>query len=414
MEGLARTVELLEVPTGPALLGLLPRLADALAGIGPALAPVAAGDQAQIALLIKAFGIGHRLADEEDDPADPTVIVIATSGSTGTPKGTLLARSALAASAAATQERLGPPGSWLLALPAQHIAGLQVLLRSIAAGTDPYLLDTGEPFTPRRFRQATDRLPDGPRYLSLVPTQLHRILTEESATAALRTFDRVLVGGSATPAALLVRARQAGIAVVTTYGMSETCGGCVYDGVPLDGVTAELDGTGRVHLTGPMIGRGYRNLPAHPAFPAHADHADHSPRTFRSFRTDDLGEWRDGRLQILGRVDDVIITGGLKVVPSALEEAIATLPSVAHVVVVGLPDPEWGRRLVAVAVATDPLQPPTLREIQQATAAAGIATTPRALAVVDEIPSRGPGKPDRTAATALAAAQVARTPPLPT
>ena len=123
-----RTVELLEVPTGRAVLDLLPRLADALAGVGPALAPVAAGDRAQIELLTGAFGIGRPLADGEDDPADPTVIVIATSGSTGTPKGTLLTRSALAASAAATQARLGPPGSWLLALPAQHIAGLQECL----------------------------------------------------------------------------------------------------------------------------------------------------------------------------------------------------------------------------------------------------------------------------------------------
>lgn len=403
MDAKARTVELLEIPTGPALLELLPRLADAVAGIGPALAPVATGDHAHIELLREAFGIGHPLGAGEDDPDDPTVIVIATSGSTGTPKGTLLTRSALAASAAATQKRLGPPGSWLLALPAQHIAGLQVLLRSLAAGTDPYLLDTGEPFTPTRFIRASDTLPDGPRYLSLVPTQLHRLLTDDDAVRALQTFDAVLVGGSATPAALLTRARQAGISVVTSYGMSETCGGCVYDGVPLEGLLVDLDETGRVHLSGPMIGRGYRNLPAHPAF------ADESGRSAHAFRTDDLGEWTDGRLRILGRIDDVIITGGLKIAPGALEDAISNLPSIAQVVIVGLPDDEWGSLLVAVAVASDPQRLPTLAQIQLAITAAGLAATPRALTLVPQIPSLGPGKPDRAAALALA--RVARTSP---
>jgi O-succinylbenzoic acid--CoA ligase len=417
---MARTVELLEVPNGLALLDLLPRLTDALAGVGPALAPVAAGDRAQIELLTEAFGIGLPLAEGEDDPADPTVIVIATSGSTGTPKGTLLTRSALAASAAATQARLGPPGCWLLALPAQHIAGLQVLLRSLAAGTDPYLMDTGEPFTPARFVRAAAGLPVGPRYLSLVPTQLHRILGDEEGTSVLRTFDAVLVGGSATPTTLLTSARRAGVRIVTSYGMSETCGGCVYDGVPLDGVTAELDDTGRVQLSGPMIGRGYRSLPGHPAFPEPLDRTGRPDQPDRTFLTDDLGEWVGGRLRILGRIDDVIITGGLKIAPTAVEDAIATLASVAQVVIVGLPDAEWGRRLVAVVVAAEPHRPPTLPEIQLATAAAGIAVNPRDLVIVPEIPSRGPGKPDRAAALTLATPAagrlftVARTPPLPT
>src|SRR4051794_21226368 len=200
---MTRTVELLEMPTGPALLSVLPRLAAALSGDGPAVAPVAAGDASQIALLTKAFRIGSGLARNEDDPADPTVIVIATSGSTGPPKGTLLHRSALAASAAGTQARLGSAGSWLLALPAHHIAGLQVLLRSLATESSPHILDTGLPFTEQRFVRATEALPGGPRYLSLVPTQLHRVLSDEDATAVLATFTAVLVGGSATPARLL-------------------------------------------------------------------------------------------------------------------------------------------------------------------------------------------------------------------
>ena len=387
----ARTVELLEVSTGTGLLGLLPRLAAALDGNGPALAPIAAGDGVQRELLTAAFGIGHPLQDGEDDPDDPTAVVIATSGSTGPPKGTLLPRSALQASAAATQRRLGPSGSWLLALPAQHIAGLQVLLRSIASGTRPHILDTGSPFTPHRFTSAVATLPDGPRYVSLVPTQLHRILTDPSAAAALTTFTGVLVGGSATSTDLLRRAKDAGAPVVTTYGMSETCGGCVYDGVPLDGVTATLD-EGRISLHGPVVGRGYRNLPGHPSFSQAA-----------TYRTDDHGVWRDGRLHVVGRIDDVIISGGLKVAPAVLEDAIAAVPGVAQVLVVGLPDPEWGQRLVAVIVPADPTRPPTLDQVQHASG----TVRPTALAIVDRLPIRGPGKPDRQAAADLAARRLA-------
>ncbi|WP_090482058.1 o-succinylbenzoate--CoA ligase [Nakamurella panacisegetis] len=387
-----RTVELLEVPTGGDLQRLLPRLRAALEGQGPALAPVAAGDHSQIELLTSAFGIGTQLAPAEDDEHDPTAVVIATSGSTGTPKGSLLPRSALLASAQATQDRLGPPGSWLLTLPAQHIAGLQVLLRSIASGTTPHLMDTGRTFTPERFVEATNALPEGPRYVSLVPTQLHRILTDHTATAALATYTAVLVGGSATASDLLRRAGEAGATVRTTYGMSETCGGCVYDGIPLDGVTATTDEDGRISLHGPVVGRGYRNRPGHPAFAR--------PGTYR---TDDHGTWTDGRLRIVGRIDDVIITGGLKIAPAPVEDAIAELPSVAQVLLVGVPDAEWGQRLVAVVVPADPSRPPTLQDVQ---VAAGTAR-PTAMMLVTNLPTRGPGKPDRRAAADLAARRLA-------
>ena len=399
---MSRTVELLEVPTGSALLSVLPRLAAALSGEGPAVAPVLAGDAAQIALLTRAFGLGSALGSTEDDPADPTAIVIATSGSTGTPKGTLLPRSALAASAAATQARLGPPGRWLLTLPAQHIAGLQVLLRSLATGSEPHVLDTSLPFTAARFAAAVSRLPAGPRYVSLVPTQLHRVLQDEAATNALGSFAAVLVGGAATPAPLLERAHDAGIVVVTTYGMSETCGGCVYDGVPLDGVAVRLDGDGRVLLSGPVVGRGYRNMPDHPAF-------DRSGPTV-IFRTDDVGSWTAGRLRLLGRIDDVITSGGLKITPTSLEAAIAGLPTVSEVVVVGVPDPEWGQCVAAVVVPADASNPPQLIDLRDACLAAGLATAlhPRSLTLMPALPLRGPGKPDRTAAAQLAAAELAR------
>ncbi len=401
---MTRTVELLEMPTGESLLAVLPELADALTGIGPVLAPVAADDRTQTEMLTTAFGIGRPLAADEDDPEDPTVLVIGTSGSTGVPKGALLSRSALAASAAATQRQLGPPGNWLLALPAQHIAGLQVLLRSLAGGTAPHILDTGLPFTPERFVTATEGLPPGPRYVSLVPTQLQRAIADDEAAAALRTFTGVLVGGAVTSATLQGRARAARINLVTTYGMSETCGGCIYDGVPLPGVEATLEADGRVLLGGPVVGRGYRNLPAHPAFRRSADGR-------RTFLTDDLGEWSDGRLQILGRIDDVIVTGGLKIAPALLEAAITRLASVAEVVVVGVPDPEWGQTVAAVVVAADPDAPPELPQLLRACEQAGVprALQPRSLVVVHQLPLRGPGKPDRAAAAGLARVQLART-----
>ena len=393
-----RTVELLEVPAGPDVLSVLPRLADALTGTGPALAPVKAGDHARIAELAAAFGVGQALGPGEDDAQDPTVLVIATSGSTGTPKGSLLPRSALVSSAAATARRLGPPGTWLLALPGQHIAGMQVLLRALATGSEPVVMDTSLPFTADRLEQAAGQLPPGERYLSLVPTQLQRALRSESAAAALRSFTAVLVGGAATPEPLLDLARLAGVPVVTSYGMSETCGGCVYDGIPLDGVRITLEQDGRVRLAGPVVGRGYRRLPGHPGFPAPG-----------VFRTDDLGEFSGGRLKILGRIDDVIISGGIKIVPALLEAAIARVVTVAEVVVVGVPDDEWGHIAVAVVVAVRPGSPPTADEVRAACGAAGLPREqqPRALVVLDALPARGPGKPDRAAVATIAVDRLA-------
>jgi len=406
---MTRTVELLPIPTGPALLEVLPRLADALAGIGPALAPVVAGDRGRIRMLTAAFGIGEPLAEHEDDEDDPTAVVVATSGSTGDPKGALLPRSALQTSAAATQRRLGPGGTWLLALPAQHIAGLQVLLRSLASGSTPHVLDPAAPFRADRFTAAVDRLPAGPRYVSLVPTQLHRLLADEAATAALSTFTGVLVGGAATSADLLHRARGRQIQVVTSYGMSETCGGCVYDGLPLDGVTASSDSTGRVLLSGAVVARGYRKLPGHPSFSAEVGGPG------RTFRTDDLGDWVNGRLRILGRADDVLTSAGLKIAPAVLEDAIQALSTVAGVIAVGIPDAEWGQRVVAVIAPAPGHGPPSLTEIRAACAEAGIAPAlqPSVLVLIGELRLRGPGKPDRAAALALAAEQVARSTPPP-
>ncbi|MEZ0492561.1 o-succinylbenzoate--CoA ligase [Kineococcus sp. TBRC 1896] len=383
----------LAVPAGETVLELLPTLARALAGeLGHALLPHAAGAAPDPGLRP-----GEVLAGGEDDPADPTAVVVATSGSTGTPKGALLPAGALRASAAATAARLSPgPGSqqWVLALPAHHVAGLQVLLRSARAGTEPVVLPPG-PFTPEAFVAATAATTGTQLLTSLVPTQLVRLLDapDDEPVAALRRYAAVLVGSAATPAPLLARARAAGVRVVTTYGSSETCGGCVYDGRPLDGVHAQVQ-DGRLVLSGPVVARGYRGRPGHPAFPA-------GPGP-RAFRTDDTAEVGDGRVRVLGRVDDLITTGGLKLAPGLVEEALTGTPGIAEVVVVGVPDAQWGQRVVACVVPAG--TPPTLGEVRDRVAGALERwAAPRQLLVLPELPLRGPGKPDRTRLRALAA-----------
>ncbi|WP_432547338.1 AMP-binding protein [Kineococcus sp. SYSU DK004] len=421
----ARRVLALPVPAGEGVLRLLPALARALDGRGDALHPHAA-DRAPH----PAVGAGQPLTRGEDDPADPTAVVVATSGSTGAPKPALLSAGALRASAAATATRLGGPGAaagpggrgdeqWLLALPGHHVAGLQVLLRSVRAGTEPVVADLADGFTPRAFTAAVARATGTRLLTSLVPTQLARLLDAagaegEEARAALASCAAVLVGAAATPPALLERARAAGARVVTTYGSSETCGGCVYDGVPLDGVVASLDrdpgpvpgpdgaegGAGRLVLAGPVVARGYRGRPGDPAFTRTA--------AGRAFRTDDtavLGA--DGRVGVLGRVDDVVVTGGLKVAPAAVEAVLAAHPGVREVVVVGVPDPEWGQAVAAVVVPT--ARGCSLEELREVVRQRlGAPAAPRRLLLLEELPLRGPGKPDRSALRALAAASGAR------
>jgi O-succinylbenzoic acid--CoA ligase len=424
---MSRMLQALPVPAGERVLTILPALRAALAGNGPVLLPVPAADPAAAAALTESLAAGTAMADWEDDEHDPTAMVVATSGSTGTPKGSLLPASALIASAEATQQRLstGLPRAlrdnrnthWLLALPATHIAGLQVLLRAVAADTEPAVLDTEPPFTAERFTQAVERMPAGQRFTSLVPTQLHRILADPAATIALSSFDAVLVGGAATPRALLDDAAQAGVRAVTTYGMSETCGGCVYDGLPLDRVTVAVDGPattgvepepaaararpGRVAITGPVVARGYRDLPHHPSFPRMPG------ERFRTFLTDDLALREGDRWRIVGRADDVINTGGVKIDPAVVESVLTRVTGVGEVIVTGVPDPAWGETVVAVVVAA-PDGPPDLESLRQAGIYAhGPAAGPKHLVLVDELPLRGPGKPDRAAVRALAAAAVA-------
>ena len=327
------------------------------------------------------------------EPPDGTAVVVATTGSTGEPKLVALPAAALRASATTTAARLGGPGRWLLALPAEHVAGVQVIVRALLAGSEPVVQDVRVGFRPDDFAAASRALGAGRRYTSLVPTQLGRVL--DAGGAALRGFDAVLVGGAALDPALRRQAQEAGVRVVTTYGMTETAGGCVYDGVPLDGVRVELDPDGRIRLGGATLASGYLGRPDDPAFAG------------GWFRTGDLGRWRDGRLEVLGRADDVIVTGGEKVAPAAVERVLAAQPGVRAACVVGLPDPQWGQ-LVGAAVQADPAEP-AVRDWQAAVRAElGRAAVPRAVVVVAELPLRGIGKPDRAAVVALLTASELR------
>ncbi|WP_112274989.1 o-succinylbenzoate--CoA ligase [Lentzea terrae] len=308
------------------------------------------------------------------------VLGVPTSGSTGEPKTVLLDASALTTSAEATHERLGGPGTWLLALPTGHIAGVQVLVRSIVAGTTPGVLDMSKGFRAMGFAQAARPVlaQPGRHYTALVPTQLSRLVVGEGpGLAALRQFDGVLIGGAATPPKLLQQARALGVQVVTTYGMSETAGGCVYDGEPLRDVRLRTDDV--IEISGPVLALGYRG----------------SAEPFGEwFRTGDLGRLRDGRLEVLGRADDVIVTGGEKVPPVVVERALATVEGVLEACVVGVPDDEWGQVVAAAVVVRGAAPSPD--ELKGAVAeAVGRAAVPKLVRFVSELPLRGPGKVDR-------------------
>jgi O-succinylbenzoic acid--CoA ligase len=266
------------------------------------------------------------------------------------------------------------------------------------AGTVPVSLSAGS-FTPERFVAATSELVEStpvgvPLYVSLVPTQWRRLAQDRPATSALRAYAAVLVGGAAVGAG----ARTS--TVVETYGATETSGGCVYDGLPLDGVAVALDPDGRVLIGGPTLAHGY---------------ADGDDESFvvrdgeRWWRSTDLGEFRQDRLVIAGRADDIIVTGGDKVHPEVVEEVVSALPGVAGCVVVGVPDSEWGERVVAI-VAQDPgkerLTVETLRLALRATLPR--YSLPRDLVAVESLPTLAGGKIDRVAARLLAARAAGR------
>jgi o-succinylbenzoate---CoA ligase len=379
---------------------LVELLAAALDGSGPALLPLDARlPPARLAELISAFapdtiedtdGVTTVRSGRKVPVADGTAVVVATSGSTGDPKGVELSADALLHSARASLARLGarPGQRWLCCLPATYIAGLQVLVRSLAAGTEPVLAEHAD---------ADTVAGSGCAHVSLVPTQLQRLLTDRSGQSDISTplagFSSVLLGGAAAPQRLLDDARTAGIPVVTTYGMTETCGGCVYDGQPLDGVQVRTgdeenpysaDG-GRIWIGGPVLFSGYRG-----------EQTGSGVVRDGWFRTGDLGRLDEsGRLTVRGRADGMINTGGYKVVPGEVAAALETCPGVRDVVVVGQPDTEWGERVVAVVAPLDPAHPPPLELLRlHVRERLPRYAAPSRVVIVDAVPMLPSGKHD--------------------
>jgi o-succinylbenzoate---CoA ligase len=384
-----------ELPAGPEALPMLERLWTA----GDAVLPLDADAPAatRTALLerlrphaVRTGSTEHALPDPLPVPAG-TALVVPTSGSTGEPKGVVLSHDALHAATGASLARLRAARGerWLCCLPLFHVAGLLVLLRSRALGTPALVLP--------RFDVAAVAGAADVQHVAVVPTMLVRLL---DAGVDLGRFATVLLGGAAAPASLLARAAAAGARVVTTYGMTETCGGCVYDGVPLDGVRIAVDGDGRIRIGGPTLFDGYHGDPVGTA------------AVLRDgwLHTADVGRMAGGHLEVLGRADDVISSGGEKVPAAAVEAVLAGHPLVAEVVVLGRPDPEWGQAVVAVVVAA-PRTAVTdtgrlLRELR-ALAAATLPRShaPRDVVVVDALPLLGSGKPDRGALQQLIGAR---------
>jgi o-succinylbenzoate---CoA ligase len=373
---------------------LLAALAAALDGTGPAILPLDRNLPAsRLRDVLAAFAPTAIVTGEGIDRsaagpgvADGVAVVLATSGSTGVPKAAELTADALLASARASLARIGAvagTGRWLCCLPTHHIAGLGVLVRSLVSGVEPAFAD----------RVDAELVAAAPcDYVSLVPTQLRRLL---DAGAPVDRFGTILVGGAATPTDLLDAADAAGARVVTTYGMTETCGGCVYDGVPLDGVRVETDAAGLIRIAGPVLFSGYRLAPELTKASVHDGW----------FVTSDLGEvTADGSVVLRGRADDVINTGGEKVVPAQVERALRALDSVSDAVVVGVPDADWGERVTAIIVPADRTSPPNLAVLRmELRGTLPRYAMPRAIVTVEQIPMLASGKPDRLKLRMIAA-----------
>ncbi|MBD8207540.1 AMP-binding protein [Microbacterium sp. CFBP 8790] len=377
----------LEAPASGDPRDVLRALRTAVLGAGPAVS----------------LGAG---ADLPADVPPGTAAVVTTSGSTGVPKSVLLSRNALISSAYATAARIGE-GAWLLAVPATYVAGAQVLVRALLADREPAVVAgpfRAEPFAAAALGMASHE--NGarvPTYTSLVPAQLQRLLdaadTDPTVAKALRSFEAVLIGGQALAPTVRERAETAGVRIVRTYGSTETSGGCVYDGVPLDGVeVAVVDG--EVRLTGPMLADGYLGDPARTASVFPSDDAG-----TRWYRTGDGGEVVDGVLSVTGRLDNVIVSGGVNVSLDRVEAAVRGIAGLESAVVVPVADATWGQGSAVVVPRPTPAADAELLERVRAVVAdaVGAPARPSRLVVVHELPTLSSGKPDRAAVRALLA-----------
>ena len=429
--------------------GLMPSPAPQEVALHPQAVQVRADQPADPHAMLGAFEqlLGGYAADA-GAAAEPIALVVGTSGSTGTPKRTALTARALAASAAATEQFFGSnsdaASQWLLALPAHYIAGAQVLARSVLAGTAPVIARSViEPvhFSPEVFLQAVERMSSARRFISLVPTQLHKLLESADADShlgadiheALSSFTGILLGGAPASADLLAAATALGLNTVTTYGSAETAGGCVYSGSVLPGVQVKLvpeegmpavpdiEGksaieesvqVGRIWISGAHLASGYIGDAARTA-----EHFFTAADGTRWYRTDDYGlmapdsnkNCSKQRLQVLGRSDDVLISGGVKISARAVATVLEEHPAVREACVVGLPDARWGTAIAAAvtlvpsadAAATPTENRPALNEElcallrTRCAEKLGAPAAPKQLSILPDFPLTSTGKPDR-------------------
>ena len=320
---------------------------------------------------------GRRTVDGGEPVAPEVAAVVATSGTTGEPKAVELTWGGLRASAGAVSTAVGADvgagDRWLCCLPLSGVGGLSVVARSVVSGVPMEVAGRFDAEVTATTRATL---------VSLVPTQLARAIT---ASFDLARFRRILVGGAPVPDELRQAAEAAGPRVTATYGLSETWGGVVHDGRSLPGVEVRLGQGGEILLRGAVVMRGYRRRP-------------HLTRRVLAddgwLRTGDVGAWADdGRLRVVDRRDDLVITGGVNVSPTEVESVLAAHPGVADVAVCGAPDPEWGQRVVAHVVPADPAAPPTLAELRvYAAERLSAPKLPREVVVVGAVPRTPGGK----------------------
>ncbi|GAA1001092.1 AMP-binding protein [Subtercola frigoramans] len=332
-------------------------------------------------------------------------LVIETSGTSGVPKRVALSADALLASAAATESALGGEGQWVLALPTHYIAGMQVLVRSIVAGTQPIVMPAGH-FTAEVFASLVDELTAPLKFTSIVPAQLVRLVEAAEAQPgirdSLRRLDALLIGGQAVPQALFTRALALGLRAVRTYGSSETSGGCVYDGRPIGQAVARVT-AGELELGGPTLAEGYLGDEELTQQKFYSD-AGH-----RWYRTADGGDITDGIVSVTGRLDNVMISGGIKVSLDRVERAVQSIPGYATAIVAAVPSEAWGQAAVVVVALPSAGRDSRARDdslvtLQAAvTASVGRAAAPTRVVFIDTLPTLSSGKPDRLAVARMLA-----------